>query len=216
MARPMWCRVGVLVGALSVGQVALGQQLLDRVLARVGSAAITMTDVQVVVGLGMGLRQVSSDSPTPALESVIDRRLVLDEVARFPPPEPTETAVAAEVASIRNRLGVRLSELLATTGRDDEGMAALVRDTLRARAYIAQRFGTSAQVRDDDVRAYYDEHAEAFIRDGVRVPFEQAEDEARRLASADRLRITIDAWIDDLRVRAEIVRVVPSTPALIR
>lgn len=207
MARGVRLWACLVVMGLLHGGAATGQQLLDRVLARVGTAVITLTDVQVVLGLGLELRPIARDDATPALEHLIDRQLVLDEVARFPPPEPTDGAVAEEVASIKARVGPRLAELLATTGRDEAGMAALVRETLRARAYIAQRFGVSAQVRDEDVRRYYDDHADQFTRDGTLMPFEQVQDEARARASADRLASTIAAWVTDLRQRAEIVRV---------
>ena len=46
-------------------------------------------------------------------------------------------------------------------------------------------------------------------RDGVRVPFEQVEAEARQRASAERLRTTIDQWTRDLRARSEVVIVAP-------
>ena len=49
-----------------------------------------------------------------------------------------------------------------------QGFASLARETLRIRAYIAQRFGTSAQVNEDEARKYYEEHPAEFTRDGVR------------------------------------------------
>ena len=145
------------------------------------------------------------DPQAVGLQRAIDRQLQLNEVARFSPPEPPAAAVAEEVAAMRARVGARFEALAASTGLDDERIRQLARETLRIRAYIAQRFGTNAQATEDEARRYYDEHPAEFMRDGVRMPFEEAEPIARQRASADRLRATIDQWIRDLRMRSEVV-----------
>ena len=94
---------------------------------------------------------------------------------------------------------------MTSTGLDEARLQQLARETLRTRAYIAQRFGTTVQVTEDEARKYYEDHPAEFTRDGVRMPFEEAEPSARQRASAERLRVTIDQWIRDLRMRAEVV-----------
>src|SRR5690606_27705794 len=69
--------------------VASAQQLLDRILARVGGVAITLTDLQAARALGL----VEGATEEAALQQLINRRLLLIEVARFPPPAPSEAAV---------------------------------------------------------------------------------------------------------------------------
>ena len=194
-------------GCLLLAGGAAAQELLDRVLARIGASAVTLTDVQAAVGLGLVEARPGEDPSVVGLEGVIDRRLLLAEVARFPPPAPPAAEVAEEVSAMKARAGDRLGALMTRTGPDERRLREMARDTLRIRAYIAQRFGTSAQVRDEDVRAYYDRHPEQFRRRGALTPFEQAEPEVRERASEERLRDTIDAWIADLRMRAEIVHV---------
>ena len=63
------------------------QQMLDRVVARVATVAITQTDVDAAVVFGIVEPKVA-DGREP-VKQMIDRRLILDEVNRFPPPEPT-------------------------------------------------------------------------------------------------------------------------------
>jgi len=181
------------------------QQLVDRVLARVGTSAVTLTDVRAALGFGLIEVRPGEDSDAVALQRAIDRQLLLDEVARFPPPMPSAEAVAGEVAAMKSRAGGDLDGLLASTGLDDETLQERARDTLRVRAYVAQRFGTAAQVTEDEGRKYYDGHPDEFTRNGTIVPFEEAEATARQRASAERLQTTIDRWIGDLRMRAEVV-----------
>ena len=183
----------------------IAAQLIDRVLARVGTNAVTMTDVRAAIELGLVETKPSEDRQAVALQRTIERRLVLDEVARFAPPEPAADAVMEEVAAMKARAGAGFDALVLATGLDEAKLRQLARETLRIRAYVAQRFGTTAQVTVEEARKYYEEHPEEFTRDGVRMPFEQAEAEARQRASAERLRVTIDQWVQDLAKRAEVV-----------
>lgn len=192
---------------LHCGATAEAWQLIDRVLARVGMTAVTMTDVRVARELGL-IETTPGDSPESAgLQQTIERQLVLDEVARFSPPDPSEPEITEEVAAMKSRAGQGFDALVIATGLDEPKLRQLARETLRIRAYVAQRFGTNAQVTVDEARKYYEEHPAEFTRDGVRIAFEEAEAVARQRASAERLRSTIDKWVRDLRSRAEVVLV---------
>jgi len=190
------------------------QQLIDRVLARVGTTAVTETDVRAAIALGL-VDVKPGENPQPAaLQGLIDRQLQLKEVARFTPPEPPASAVNEQVSAMKAKAGPQLAEVMTSTGLDEEKLQLLARETLRIRAYISQRFGNNAQVTEDEARNYYNEHPDEFTRDGVRLPFEQAESDARQRASAERLRTTIDQWTRDLRMRTEVA--VPGSGAAAR
>jgi hypothetical protein len=190
---------------LNFGSALNAQQLVDRVLARVGKNAVTMTDVRAAVELGLVDVKPGEDRQAAALERTIERLLMLDEVARFSPPEPPAAAVADEVTAMKGRAGAGFDGLVSSTGVDEAKLHQLARETLRIRAYIAQRFGTSVQVTGEEARKYYEEHPAEFLRDGARMTFEEAEALARQRASAERLRATVNQWVRDLRSRAEVV-----------
>jgi hypothetical protein len=179
---------------------ASAQQLLDRIVARVSGTAITLSELQAARGLGI----VEGATEDVALQQMIDRQLLLTEVARFPPQEPTDAAVAAEVGRERAAAGSRLAELMVSTGTGDDRLRDLARDTLRIDGYVDQRFGTAQQVTQDEAAAYYDAHPEEFRRNGVLIPFEEALPVARERANAQRRRAQLDRWLLDLRARADI------------
>jgi len=189
---------------LHLGKTVHVQQLIDRVLARIGTTAITATDVRAAIALSLVDVKPGEDPVSAALQGLIDRQLQLKEVARFSPPEPPASAVNEELAAMKARAGAQLTDVMTATGLDDEKLQLLARETLRIRAYIAQRFGNNAQVTEDEARRYYEEHPGEFTRDGVRMPFEQVEALARQRASADRLRATLVQWIRDLRMRSDV------------
>ncbi len=185
------------------------QQLLDRVLARIDTEAITQTDVETLVEFG--LIETKSATLPAAIRQAIERQLALREVARFPPPEPPAAAVDQQLAAMKARVGERLDAVMRANGVDEVRLRALARDTLRIRLYLDQRFGTSTQVTEEDARKYFEEHRDQFTRDGEALTFEQAAAEARQRASAERQAKAVTQWLQDLRSRSEVVLVTQSS-----
>jgi hypothetical protein len=135
--------------AASIGAwtaVGSGQQLLDRVVARVGQAAITQTDVEAAVAFGI------VDPQGDPVKQMIDRRLMLAEVNRFPPPEPDMRAIQDLMARMKANAGPQVSAVMKRTGVDDKRLSELARETLRIQSYIQQRFGTTARAADQMTR----------------------------------------------------------------
>ncbi len=116
------------------------QQLLDRVVARVGTSPITQTDVEAAVAFGVVEQQDAEGRD--ALKQLIDRRLILAEVERFPPPDPAEASIMELVAKMRATAGANAAAVMKRTGVDDKRLTEIARDTLRIRDYLRQRFGT--------------------------------------------------------------------------
>lgn len=193
--------VGVCAASVS------SQQLLDRVVARVNGAPITLTDTQAAIALGVVGVKPGEDPVKTAEEQLIDRELLLTEVARFPPPEPATADIDKQAAAYKAHVGGKWPELTRSTGITDERVRQLARDTLRIQAYLLERFGTAAVVPDEDVEQYYRAHPAEFTRNGRLLPFEDVEAQARQAASAERRRNVIAQWVRDLRTRADISEV---------
>jgi hypothetical protein len=201
-----------LAWAVTLTVTASAQQLLDRVVARIGNYAITLTDVQAALGLGLIQPQQGAEPIGPGTQQMIDRQLVLTEVVRFPPPEPDSGAIDKEVARLKANAGAQLPALAQSTGLSETRIRELARDDLRILSYLDQRFGTTVQVSDDEVARYFQEHESEFTRGGELMPFDEGETLARQRASAERRRAIIDQWTRDLRTRAD-VTVNPPAPS---
>ncbi len=181
------------------------QELLDRVVARVDGQAITLSDARAAAGFGLVDIADGADPIASATRGLIERQLMLVEVARFSPPEPDSAALDREAATLRERAGSGLAALMISTGVNDARVRELARDSLRIQAYLNQRFGVMVQVTDEEAAQYYRMHPDEFRRDGQLIPFEEAASRARERASAERRRTTIDQWVRDLRARADIL-----------
>jgi hypothetical protein len=185
------------------------QQLIDRVVARVNGYAITLSDLKAALALGLMDVPPEADEQA-AIERLVDRQLVLTEVARFAPPEPPRAAVDREVERIKARAGGRLGEIMETAGLNEARLRDIARDTLRTEAYLNQRFGPTTQLTEEEVQQYYRMHPDEFTREGRLMPYAEADDVARERASAERRAATLAQWMRDLRARAEIV--IPRAP----
>jgi len=180
------------------------QTLIDRVLVRIDGYAITLTDVRAAAGLGLIEARTEGED---AIQQVIDRHLLLTEVARFPPPEPPAATVAQEIARQRAAAGGQLDALMQSTGVDEAQLRDMARDTLRIQAYVTQRFGGGVPITDAEAELYYQMHPNEFRVNGALPPFETVVVRARERAAEDRRRSAVTRWLQDLRGRAGIVRV---------
>lgn len=214
-ALAAWRRLVPLVVAMlgaSVSGSSVRAELLDRLVAVVGSRPILESDVRLVEQLSL------VDVPAGAREGdtlarLIDRALMLDEVDRFGPGEPGAAEVDARIDALRARVGSDvLASTLQRTGVPEAALRGWVRDQVRLERYLAQRFDAVAQPTSDEVALYYADHPEEFTSAGVRRPLEDVEDMIQQtLASTRRAGLVAD-WQQALRRRARI-RLLPAPEA---
>ena len=190
-----------LIVACGLGVSLAAQTLLDRVVARVNGSVILLSDVRAAVLFGLVDGPAESDD---AVEQMVQRALLVEEVNRFPPPEPTAEAIESELARMRARAGVSIDEVERTTGLGAENVRSFARDRLRVQAYIDQRFGLTVPLTDEQVLQYYRAHPEEFTTSGQLTPFERAQGLVRERASLEQRQRTISQWLRDLRARADV------------
>jgi len=136
-----------MVATLMPGVVAA--ETIDRVLAVVAGQLITLTDVTAATDLGLQSADGAADPVRAVLSKLIDRELVLAEVDRYAPAEPTAEAVDREVQRVRQRFlsPEAFDSALARSGIDEAHLRETLRQDLRMRAYLDQRFSVSPEQR---------------------------------------------------------------------
>ena len=189
----------LLVAGLAAAPAA--QTLVDRVAARVNGTVILLSDVRAAVLFGIIQGPADSDF---AVEQMVQRALLVEEVNRFPPPEPPVEAVDAELERLRTRAGGSFEDVEARTGLAPSNIRLLARDRLRIQSYIDQRFGVTVPLTDEQVLQYYRSHPEEFTSGGQLAPFERAQGLARERAGLEQRQRTINQWLGDLRARADV------------
>lgn len=126
-------------------------EIIDRILAVVDGAIIMQSDVTIAVRLGLVPGSAAADPTAASLNALIERRLILEEVNRYAPPDPPDADVDRHLADIRTRAGARFESILVESGISVDQLRRHIRDDLRIESYLQQRFGSmqpSATIRD--------------------------------------------------------------------
>src|SRR5262245_5992482 len=178
-------------------------EIIDRILAVVNGALIMQSDVTLAVRLGMAPQSVAPDAVAAPLDSLIERRLVLEEVDRYAPPEPADADVDRRLAEVRVRAGTSFDAILRESGISVEQLRRQMRDDLRIDAYLLQRFGPM-QPSEDEIQQYYRDHQPAFTRNGAVRSLDEVRDDVRAQLIANQRSGMIKDWIAGLRRRATI------------
>jgi parvulin-like peptidyl-prolyl isomerase len=194
----------VLFGLAITTTIALSAEIIDRVLAVVGAVVITQSDVTAASTLGLVAAAEKDADPIQAvLSRLVDRQLILAEVNRYAPPEPTAAAVDQEVAAVRARFpsDAAYTAAFARTGMDDKQLRQYLHDDLRIREYLTQRF-TVPPPTEEEIAQYYREHVDAFTRGGRTATLSDARPEIVRQLTSERRDTLIEDWMSGLRRRA--------------
>ena len=134
---------------LALAGAVLRAETIDRVLAVVAGQLITLSDVTAAADLGLQAADGAADPVRAVLGKLIDRELVLAEVDRYAPAEPAADEVDREVQRVRARLPspAAFDAALARSGIDEKHLRETLRQDLRMRAYLDQRFSAAADRR---------------------------------------------------------------------
>jgi hypothetical protein len=196
-------RLGTLVvAALAVLHAGpASAEIIDRVMAVVGTQVVTLSDVRAAetFGLVVGVSGPAAD----VLSQLVDRQLMLTEVERYSAPDPDATLLDRRLAEVRAKFASPdlFDRALARTAMSVARLRSFAADNLRIETYLDQRFGAAAQPTPDEVQRYYREHPAEFVRGGRPMAFEAVEAVAQQKATAERKRALIADWLDRLRKR---------------
>jgi hypothetical protein len=172
---------------------ALGQQP-----AAVGTSTTIESVVAVVDGRPLllsdqrALGQVRGLPPPAALEALVDERLMQLEASRLPQAEvsPDEEERAAQ------QLLERRPTLASQVPAPD--LRRLVRRQLAILKYVEFRFRPQLRVTDEDVRVAFEKDPSA--GDSLEAARERVREQLERQALDER----VEAWVKELRARAEV------------
>jgi hypothetical protein len=89
------------IGPLALCSTVAGAEIIDRVLAIVGGGVITQSDVTAAFELQLVTIEKTDDPIAAVLSQLIDQSLILIEVDRYAPPEPTTEAIDRAAEQVR-------------------------------------------------------------------------------------------------------------------
>jgi hypothetical protein len=184
-------RAPLALALLAAAALATAGELVERIVAVVDERPLLLSEVRT-------LAAVRGLAPEAALQAAIDERLMHAEASRLAQaevrPEEERRALAALLARENPPAGVPEADLV-----------RLVRRQIAILKYVEFRFRPQVRVDDAAVRA-------AWEKDAVGRPsgpaLEDAQDAIRARLEREALDQRVEAWVQELRARAD-VRLVP-------
>ena len=136
--------MSVLIVSMLVGQA---PELVDRTLAIVAGRTVTLSDARTALALGL-VDGAAVDADV--VQRLVDRELMLREVDRYDPLEPTAERIDERLAAARAVAGGEdgLARVLRDGGFAERRLRAWIRDDLRVEAYLQQRFAMDERRQD--------------------------------------------------------------------
>ena len=136
--------MSVLIVSMLVGQA---PELVDRTLAIVAGRTVTLSDARTALALGL-VEGATVDADV--VQRLVDRELMLREVDRYDPLEPTVERIDERLAAARAVAGGEdgLARVLRDGGFAERRLRAWIRDDLRVEAYLQQRFAMDERRQD--------------------------------------------------------------------
>jgi hypothetical protein len=187
---------------------AAGAELVDRIAVVAGKNILKASDIDREIRITAFLNGeqpvFNADTRRKAADRLIDQTIIRAAVQRGGYPAPAPSDVDALIAKIRQeRFGgseARMRQELARYNLTEDQLRSHVIWQLTVLRFIDERFRPGAMVPDEQVRAYYDQHAAQFRNSG----FDAVKDKIRDSLEAERLDKNFEQWLAYSRKRIAI------------
>jgi hypothetical protein len=172
-------------------------ELIERILAVIDGRPLLLSDVRT-------LQLIRGLSEAKALEAAIDQRLMYVEAARLPQAEVLPEEEERALKALRETQPSRAAQVT------DADLRRLMAHQIAILKYVEFRFQPQVRVSDADVRkAWEDEQAGRPAGPAL----EDEAQEIRKRLEQRALDERIEAWVTELRARADVRYVPPEPPA---
>jgi len=214
---------GYILFAVLVSAAAHSGETLDRIVATVDRHPITRSDVELearFTHLTAGeAGQVTVQDEIAALERLVDRNLIADQVAVFGVVPVTRKELDARLLEMRKQLSGSDSEtawqrLLAKNGLTDQDVESRIDQEIQTLRFIDLRFRSEVRVGPRAIQTYYDTKfiPEMKKKNVVAPPLEQVQDQIEAVLREERVNALIAEWLKTLRTQSRIQTFDPSLP----
>jgi len=188
----------VIVGILVVWTLPAFGELLDRIVAVIDdSFIITLSDIRRERAIQSVIGNDAGDDDA-IVDSLIERRLVEEQIAQFRDIEIPEQEVTERLRLIGNHPGV-----------SDDDLRTAVTSDLRRHQFMMERFEQFIRVSDEELLKYFNEtYAPELRRRGEPVPTtEEGMQTVRQNVVILKVNEEVTDWLNDLKRRSLIEKI---------
>ncbi len=196
----------ILALLMSSGGV-LGQEVIDRVAARVENDVILTSDIRELARY-QTLMEGKPESDTQILDRLIDQWIVRNEATVSRYPQPSEEEVQRSLARITRTFTspAEFEERRQQSGLSSEELLAMVKSELYLRNYLDSRFRPAIQIEEKDVDDFYKTRVvpRAEARGQAPPSFESAREFIQEALVQQAIDEQADRWLKESRSRIKV------------
>lgn len=196
----------ILALLMSSGGV-LGQEVIDRVAARVENNVILTSDIRELARY-QTLMEGKPESDTQILDRLIDQWIVRNEATVSRYPQPSEEEVQRSLARITRTFTspAEFEERRQQSGLSSEELLAMVKSELYLRNYLDSRFRPAIQIEEKDVDDFYKTRVvpRAEARGQAPPSFESAREFIQEALVQQAIDEQADRWLKESRSRIKV------------
>ena len=199
-------------------------QVVDRMVAVVNKRVILESELDQTTRVefllqGKPIGTLTQADRAAALERLIDRALLDQQIANPAMLDPTPVELAAKIKEIRSGMpgalpDERWNAVLAAYGLIQQDVEEQLTSQYRILRFIDLRFRGLVRVEKDAITAYYQDRLlpEVRKRNGAEPKLSEVSDRIEQILAEQRIDDLLGNWLKTLRAQAHIERMLPAAP----
>jgi len=215
------CQLALL---LSVAGVCLAQTVVDRMVAVVNKRVILESELDQEERVQFllhekALNTMEQQDTLAALDQLIDRSLLEQQIVQSGMLDPSPEEMAARVQELRARISSAATDegwkaLLVTYGLTQQDIEEHVRSEFRVLRFVDLRFRGLVRVDKAEIDAYYQDKLlpELKKRGAQEPPLAEVSGRIERILVEQRVDQMLNDWLQILRSQAHIEKIAPTLP----
>ena len=195
---------------------AFAGEVLDGVVASVNQHPILRSEWDEAARFEAFMQQKPIDGLTKsdrtiALQHLIDRQLLVAQMANVAYMQPSEEELQADIAKLRAQVpngndDAAWKRLLTAYGLTDEVLKQHLRNETQVMNFVEVRLRPNVHINDDEIDGYYKNQLIPDLQKngGKIIPLDEVKTRIHELLTQQRIDELLDAWLHNLRQQAEI------------
>ncbi len=200
---------------LALAVVTSGQEVVDRIVARVDTDIILLSDVRELARYQNFLDE-KSESDAEVLDHLIDQWIVRNEAKAALYPQPSDEEVQRSLARLKRSFSSpeEFEAREKQAGLTDDDVMRMLRSQLYLSNYLDSRFRASIQVDEKDIEEFYKTRVipRAESRGQAPPTLEAARGRIQEVLVQQEINVQADRWLKESRARLRVEKMLSENP----
>jgi len=203
------------IGLVVVAASASGQEVVDRIAARVDTDIILLSDVRALARY-QSFMDEKAQSDSEILDRLIDQWIVRNEAKAALYPQPSDADVQRSLERLKRSFSSPevFEERKKQAGLTDEELLNMQKSTLYLSNYLDSRFRASIEIEDKDIEEFYKTRVVPRAESRGQTPptLEAARGYIQEALVQRAINVQADRWLKESRARVRIEKLLNENP----